>query len=318
MNAELVPDLSLIVALYYEEDCIEEFISQIRKHLDHEPISYEIVFIDDGSQDQTIALVEAAAAKDPRIKLIQLSRNHGKEAAVSAGIRYANGQHMIMMDPDLQDPPDRIMDFYRKIQEGYDLVFGIRKERNDSFATKLFSKFFWTFLNVMTGLKIPENVSVMRIFNRAFAEEFNKYPERLRFIEGIFMIIGMRQTTLLVEHRERFAGVSKFNFKRRMKLAINAIAAFSDKPLVLAIGTGFGLLAFSLFFGLWAFVRKLVWDISMTGWTSLFLAVLFIGGIQIVLLGIVGNYIGRIYTESKSRPVFTVQRTINLEKSDQA
>lgn len=312
-----VPDLSLIVALYYEEDCIEEFIAQIRKHLDHEPISYEIVFIDDGSTDKTIPLVEAAAAKDSRIKLIQLSRNHGKEAAVSAGIHHANGNYMIMMDPDLQDPPERIMDFYRKIQEGYDLVFGIRKERHDSLATKWFSKFFWTFLNVMTGLKIPENVSVMRIFNRAFANEFNKYPERLRFIEGIFMIIGMRRTTMPVEHRERFAGVSKFNFKRRIKLAINAIAAFSDKPLSLAIGTGFSLLAFAALFGLWALVRKIIWDISMAGWTSLFLAILFIGGIQIVLLGIVGNYIGRIYTESKSRPVFTIQRTINLGKEDE-
>ena len=214
------PDLSLIVALYYEEDCVAEFITQIRKHLDHEPITYEIVFIDDGSQDRTIEIVEEFAAKDARLKLLQLSRNHGKEAAVSAGIRYAAGRYMIMMDPDLQDPPDRIMDFYRKIEEGYDLVFGIRKERNDSWSTKIFSKIFWTFLNVMTGLKIPENVSVMRIFNRPFANEFNKYPERLRFIEGLFMIVKRHPNNALSAYYQ--AG----NFARVMK----AHAGFGCTP----------------------------------------------------------------------------------------
>jgi dolichol-phosphate mannosyltransferase len=313
-----IPDISLIVALYYEEECVEAFIDAVRKALDDQPITYEIVFVDDGSQDQTVPIVKRLAEADTRLKLVQLSRNHGKEAAVTAGITYASGAYMVMMDPDLQDPPERIMDFYDKIREGYDLVFGIREERTDSWATKLFSKLFWGFLEVMTGLEIPKNLSVMRIFNRAFANEFLKYPERLRFIEGLFIAVGMRRTTMPVEHRARYAGVSKFNFKRRIKLAINAIAAFSDKPLSLAIGTGFTLLGLSLVYGFYAFIRKVFFGVALTGWTSLFLSILFVGSIQIILLGIIGNYVGRVYTEVKRRPVFGVLETVNLEKSADA
>ena len=315
-DVSAVPDLSLIVALYYEEDCVEAFVRAVREALDEAPVTYEVVFVDDGSQDRTVPIVRELAAEDDRLKLVQLARNHGKEAAVTAGITYARGRYLIMMDPDLQDPPDHIMDFYHKIQEGYDLVFGIRETRTDSWSTKIFSKVFWGFLNLMTGLEIPKDLSVMRIFNRRFAKEFLRYPERLRFIEGLFISIGMRRTTMPVEHRARYAGVSKFNFKRRIKLAINAIAAFSDKPLSLAIGTGLGLLSLSLLYGLYAFIRKAFFGIAYTGWTSLFLAILFVGSIQIILLGIIGNYVGRVYTEVKRRPVFTVFETVNLAEPE--
>jgi dolichol-phosphate mannosyltransferase len=176
------PTLSLIVALYFEEACVEEFVRRVRAVLDSSGVSYEIVFADDGSQDRTVALVEALAAADPRIKLLVLSRNYGKEAAVTAAIRHAQGKYLLMMDPDLQDPPDWILDFYRAIRDwDCDLVWGIRMERAASWSAHLSSRAFWLALNGLTGLAIPPNVAVMRIFNRAFAEEFLRYGEQVRF-----------------------------------------------------------------------------------------------------------------------------------------
>ena len=310
------PDISLIVALYYEQECVEEYVRQVRLCLDEEDVSYEIVFTDDGSQDRTIPIVEALAKEDPRIKLVQLARNYGKEVAVTAGIEHASGEYMIMMDVDLQDPPDRIMDFYRKIQEGYDLVFGIRKKRNAALVTRLLSKLFWASLNVMTGLKIPVGISVMRIFNRKFREEFLRHKESVRFIEGLFVSIGLRQTTLPVENRERFAGTTKFNLHKRIKLAINAMLAFSDRPLEIGTGLGMFMVACSSLSGVYFLVRKLVFDLGLSGWTSTVLFIMFIGGVHSILLGIIGAYIGRIYTEVKSRPLYGVQRRLNFEEND--
>lgn len=308
------PDISLIVALYYEEDCVEEFVRSVRAELDHTELSYEIVFTDDGSTDRTIEIVQGMAAADDRIKLVQLARNYGKEVAVTAGIEHARGEYLLMMDVDLQDPPDRIVDFYHKIREGegHDIVFGIRERKNDTFLRSLFSQFFWWFLNTLTGLKIPTGLAVMRIFNRKFAAEFLRFSERIRFIEGIFVSIGLRQTTMLIENRERFAGVSKFNFSRRMKLAVNAILAFSNRPLEVATGFGLSMLGLTTLTGIYFLSRRLFFGIGMQGWTSLTLFVLFMGSIQIILLGIMGNYVGRIYTESKARPLYSVQQRINV------
>lgn len=306
------PDLSLVIALYFEEESVEELVRRIRQELDAKDLVYEIVFVDDGSEDRTVPLVEGLAAADGRIKLIQLSRNHGKEAAVTAGIEHAEGRAILMMDPDLQDPPDRILDFVRKLDEGYDLVFGVRQRKADTFLNSLFSRAFWSCLNVLTGLDIPKDLAVMRIFNRRFRREFLRYTERVRFIEGIFISIGMRRATLSIEHYERFAGSSKFNLRRRVTLALNAIIAFSDRPIQLVVGTGMALLGVALAAGLYLFVRKFVFDIGLSGWTSLTLTILGIGGFQLMMLGIIGNYVGKIYAEVKGRPVYAVLSTLNL------
>lgn len=312
-SADPTPTLSLIVALYFEEECVQEFVRRVREALDSSGVSYEIVFADDGSRDRTVALVEAMAAADSRIKLLVLSRNHGKEAALTAAIHHARGEYLVMMDPDLQDPPERILDFYRAIREDEcDLVWGVRKEYSTSWTSRLGSRLFWAVLNGFTGLPIPHDLAVMRIFNRAFAEEFMRYGERVRFIEGIFMSVGMRQTTLPVENHPRFAGRSKFDWRRRIRLAVNAILAFSDRPLQLSVSIGLMMLAGSFAYGIYAFLRRLVWGIGLTGWTSTVIFVLFVGGIQVVLLGIIGNYVGRIYTEVKQRPIFAIRKKVNL------
>lgn len=307
-------DLSLVVPLYDEEECISEFIRQVRASIDQLPFSYEIVFVDDGSQDRTVQIVIDFCESDSRITLVQLTRNYGKEAALTAGIHHATGKYILMMDPDLQDPPERIVDFYEKIQEGYDLVFSTRIEKADSRMRKLTSKLFWASLNIVTGLNIPSNLGAMRIFSRRFAQEFLRYPERVRFIEGLFMSIGMRRTTIKIENRPRFAGVSKFTLKRRIKLATNAMLAFSDLPLRFSTSLGLvGVLASTLF-GLLFLLRKAIFGIGLLGWTSTITVIIFFGSLQMLVLGLIGNYIGRIYTEIKARPIYSVYQTFNLKQ----
>lgn len=315
------PTLSLLVALFNEEAVIDEFVARVRHELDEvsggrdrlgEPFTWEIVFVDDGSSDHSVAIAEKHAAEDERIKVVQLARNYGKEAAITAAIEHASGDYLLMMDPDLQDPPERILDFKAKIEEGYDLVFGIRTERNDKFLTRMFSAIFWKTLRVFTGLNVPTGLAVMRIFNRHFAEEFTRYSERRRFMEGLFMDVGLRRTTIAVEHNERFAGVSKFNFRRRMKLALNAILAFGDRPIRLAISIGLTLVGLSFLFGLYVIWLRLVYDNVLSGWTTLVTIIVFLSGMQTVIIGLIGLYIGNTYQEVKGRPLYRVQQRVNV------
>jgi dolichol-phosphate mannosyltransferase len=306
--------ISLVVPVYFEQECIAQFIKETKAVLQTLPLAYEWVFVDDGSEDETVSIIKTYAAKDPAIKLIELSYNHGKQGAVTAGIRYATGDYLLYMDPDLQDPPKEIPRFIDKIEEGYDVVFGIRSIKMDSWLNKLFSKLFWGILNRFTGLQIPEGLAVMRIFNRKFADKFNEYGEHNRFIEGIFMHIGMKRTTLKIGQRERFAGKTKFNFSRKIALAFNAILDFSQLPLLFVVRFGFllSLLGFLALIGI--VIAKLFFIEFQAGWPSLISAIILGTGLQIFFMGIVAVYIGKIYKESKPRPLFSVKECTNIDE----
>lgn len=299
--------LSFVVPVYYEEDCIEQFIKETGEVMRGLPIDYEYVFVDDGSTDRTVELILNAARTNPAIQLVQLSYNHGKQAAVTAGITYASGDYLLYMDPDLQDPPIEIPRFLEEIEKGYDLVFGIRKEKMDGYLNVLMSRTFWGTLERFTGLKIPKGLAVMRIFNRRFADQFLRYSEQNRFIEGIFMHIGMKRSTIVIAQRERFAGTSKFNFRRKMNLAFDAIFDFSELPLKAAVRLGF----FMSLFGLLALVGILLTKLFVVdfqaGWPSVMSAILLGTGVQLFFVGIAAIYIGRIYRESKRRPLFSIK-----------
>lgn len=306
--------ISLVVPVFYEEECIQQFINEVDKVMLSNNYNYEIIFIDDGSTDRTVELIKENIPNNKNIKLIEFSYNHGKQSAVSAGIQYASGDYLIYMDPDLQDPPEEIPNFVNKIQEGYDLVFGIRKEKKDSLINRVFSKIFWTTLNKLTGLKIPTGLAVMRIFNRDFADEFLRYKEQNRFIEGIFMQIRKNYTTLEVEQRERFAGTSKFNFKRKMKLAFDAIFDFSEIPLKATIRFGLFMITTG-FLAIFAilFLKLFVIDFQ-TGWPSIISIIIITGGIQLFFLGIIAKYIGNIYKEVKQRPLYSIKKLHNFDE----
>lgn len=311
-----VPKLSLVVPVYFEEEVISQFILETTVELVGLSIDYELIFIDDGSTDRTVTIIKEEALKNNRIKLVELSYNHGKQAALTAGITYASGEYLLYMDPDLQDPPIEIKRFITEIEKGYDLVFGVRKEKKDGFLNRLFSKMFWGTLRKFTGLQIPKNLAVMRIFNRKFANRFLSYKEQNRFIEGIFMHLGMRQTTIEIEQRKRFAGKSKFNFKKKMELAFNAILDFSELPLKLAVKLGlvFVLLGTLVLFAI-IFLKLFLIDFQ-SGWPSIIGALIISTGILLFFIGIAALYIGKIYKETKGRPLFSVLDITNLGEKE--
>lgn len=305
--------LSLVVPVYFEEECIGQFIKETRSVLHTLEMDYEYVFVDDGSKDRTTEIIRTLAAEDHRIKLIELSYNHGKQAAVTAGIHYATGDYLLYMDPDLQDPPEEIPRFVSEIAKGHDLVMGVRRAKMDTFINRVFSRLFWWVLEKFTGLAIPRGLAVMRIFNRKFADQFVLYGEQNRFIEGIFLHIGMDSSTLVIDQRERFAGQSKFNFRRKMRLALDAILDFSELPLKMAVKLG----ALTSCLGFVAVIAVIILKLTLinfqAGWPSL-LSLLVLGfGTQLFFLGIAALYIGRIYRETKGRPLYSVRKTTNLD-----
>ena len=305
--------LSLVVPVYYEEDCVAAFIDQVRRVLDPLGLRYEIVFVDDGSTDRTCEIIREVALADERIKLVEFSYNHGKQAAVTAGIGHARGDYLLYMDPDLQDPPEEIPRFIAEMEKGYDLVFGVRSEKKDSWVNRMFSHLFWATLNRFTGLRIPVGLAVMRMFNRRFAERFLQYGEKNRFIEGIFMLVGLRRTSIVINQRERFAGTSKFNFRRKVNLALDAILDFSELPLKLAMRAGLLLSLLGFIAIVTIVVLKLTLVRFQAGWASMLSLLLTGFGVQLVFMGIIGMYIGRIYKESKGRPLYSVRALTNLD-----
>jgi glycosyltransferase involved in cell wall biosynthesis len=312
MRMDQSKKLSLIVPVYFEEECIEQFIKETEYHLNSIGLDYEYIFVDDGSKDRTVEILKKCAESNKRIKLIEFSYNHGKQAAVSAGIICATGDYLLYMDPDLQDPPEEIVRFIEEIEKGYDLVFGIRKEKKDTWLNTKLSNLFWTILEKFTGLKIPTGLAVMRIFNRKFADQFKLYGEKNRFIEGMFMHIGMNWKSIEISQRDRFAGVSKFNFKRKIQLAFNAILDYSDLPLKMAVRLGFflSLLGFALLIAI-VFLKLFVFEFQ-AGWPSVFGLFLMGFGLQFIFIGIIALYLGKIYKEVKNRPLYSIRNTTNI------
>ena len=304
--------ISLVVPVYFEEECILQFIKEVNEVFTGLPYDHEFVFVDDGSKDRTVDFIKQAAEKDQSIKLVEFSYNHGKQAAVTAAIKHAKGDYLLYMDPDLQDPPVEIPRFIEEIKKGYDLVFGVRLEKKDKFLNILFSGVFWWVLEKFTGLQIPRGLAVMRIFNRKFADRFIDYPEQNRFIEGIFMHIGLKQATIVISQRERFAGTSKFNFRRKLRLAFDAIFDFSELPLKITVKIGFVMVLVSILSLITIFITRLFFIKFQTGWPSLFTIITGVAGLQLFFTGIIAIYVGRIYKEVKKRPLYSIKELTNL------
>lgn len=308
--------ISLAVPVYFEQEVIVQFLKETKEVLDALPVDYEYIFVDDGSKDKTVAIIKEQAKTNPKIKMVVLSYNHGKAFAATAAFTYASGDYILYMDPDLQDPPHEIPRFYETIEQGFDLVWGIRKEKKDKLLNRLYSRVFWGTLNKYTGLEIPKGIAVMRMFTNEFAQNLLKYKETNRFVEGLFMKVGMNYTTLEIDQRERFAGVSKFNFRRKMQLAFDAIFDFSELPLKFAVRLGFIFILIGIFALIGLAIAKFFFIHFQAGWPSL-VSVIVVGiGLQLFFLGIVSLYIGRIYKESKNRPLFSVKEFVNISQSE--
>lgn len=318
MNNQSKSKLSIIVPCFNEEEVIAETVRQILSFSDSlSDLAVEIIFVDDGSKDRTLDMLEASATDDQRIKIISFSRNFGHQIAVTAGLNMATGDAVVLIDADLQDPPDVIHQMLAKWKEGFDVVYGVRTERVGESSFKLGSaKLFYRILNRLSSVAIPLDTGDFRLMDRRVVRVLAGMPEQDRFVRGMVAWVGFKQFALPYKRVERFAGVSKYPLRKMLRFALDGILSFSTKPLQVAVGFGFTCAAFSVFGILYALFLRLFTNIWVEGWTALMIAVLFIGGVQLICIGILGEYVGRIYNEAKRRPLYIVKTQIGFDKAN--
>jgi glycosyltransferase involved in cell wall biosynthesis len=310
------PLISVIVPVKDEENAIRPFVERVSGILQKivRKDDWEILFVDDGSSDETIAAIAAAHFHDPRVRALSLSRNFGKEAAISAGLDHARGQAVVPMDVDLQDPPEVLVDMVQKWREGYEMVFGVRRSRSsDSLPKRLTADLYYRAHNWMSQDKIPENAGDFRLLDRKVVDAIRTLPERNRFMKGLFAWAGFRQTAVEYDRVERNVGSTKFNYWKLWTLALDGITSASTAPLRVWSYVGAMIATVALCYALFIASRTLLFGVVMPGYASIMVSVLFLGGVQLISLGILGEYVGRILTEAKQRPIYVVRDTIGID-----
>lgn len=302
--------ISLIVPCFNEQDSIRFFVEKVEEIFLQLPnYSYEIVFINDGSKDRTKEVILDLSNINKKIKLVDLARNFGKEIALAAGLDYCSGDAVIPMDVDMQDPPEVIKDFINKWEEGYDVVYGIREERvGDTFLKKLTAFLFYRAINLLSDTKIPKDTGDFRLMDKKVVEVLKQMKERHRFMKGIFAWVGFNQIGIPYVRKPRVSGQSKFNFIKLSALALEGITSFSVRPLKLASFFGFFTSVIAFIYGSYIIIRSLINGSDVPGYPSLIVIILFLGGIQLISIGLLGEYIGRIYNETKKRPLYIVNQ----------
>lgn len=303
--------ISVVIPIFNEEENIPELYKRLTSVLVDMSESYEIIFIDDGSTDLSCKKIKELIEHDACLLLISLSRNFGHQVAVSAGIDHAYGEMVIVMDADLQDPPEILPDLIRKLKEGYDVVYAIRRNRKENFLLRFCFSLFYRVMKKVSYIDIPLDTGDFCIMNRRVVELLQNMKERNRFIRGIRSWVGFKQTGFQYERDKRSAGATKYSFRKRLKFAFDGLVSFSFVPLKLASVLGFivsGVSFVAIFIYLYI---KLFTDIPMPrGFSAMIITILFLGGVQLITIGIMGEYLGRIYDEVKQRPYYIVKETI--------
>jgi len=302
--------ISFVIPVYNEEKNIIELYKRLKKVAtnDFKEFEYEIIFVDDGSIDQSGRLLEDLHNQDGSIKVVQFSRNFGHHIAITAGLDMAEGDFVVMMDGDLQDKPEEILRLYDKLQEGYDVVYAERMNKKFSIINRVSSLLFNSLIRRLIDEPIIINSTIFRIMTKQVAENIKLLRERNRYVVGIIGWVGFNHTAQKVEHDKRYAGKSKYSISKRFSLALSAIFSFSNYPLKIIIKIGLSLVLVSFLIGTYIIYKRIFYDVSVLGWSSLIVAVLVIGGIQIMVLGVIGEYVGRNYVEMKNRPMYIVKK----------
>ena len=294
--------------VFNEEESIDLYLDTVPPLMERDGFRFEIVFVNDGSRDNTLAHLLDRAALDRRLRIVNLSRNFGKEAALTAGIDHARGDVIVPMDIDLQDPPELIEPFMARWREGYDVVYGVRTQRAwDTAAKRLSANWFYRVFNSMSPVRIPENVGDFRLVDRRAVEVLRQLPERNRFMKGLFAWVGFNAVGVPYERPQRAAGSSKFNLWRLWNFALDGVVSFSTAPLRAWFYVGVVIAAVSVLYALFIITRVLIFGIDTPGYASLLIAVLLMGAIQLLSLGIIGEYLGRLFLEVKGRPIYVVE-----------
>lgn len=311
--------LSVIVPMYNEEEVIEVTYNRLKAVLKSLGETYELVFVNDGSRDRTAAIVRSICERDRAVKLVDFSRNFGHQIAVTAGMDHASGRTVVLIDADLQDPPELILDMVAKWREGYDVVYGQRVERKgESMFKKATAAMFYRLLRSMTSVNIPVDTGDFRLMDRKVCDALTQMRERSRFIRGMVSWAGFKQTSVEYVREERFAGETKYPLRKMIRLSLDAITSFSTKPLKIAGVLGFILSAVGFVYLLVVLYQHFFTNSTEPGWTSLVAISLLFNGITLSLLGVLGEYIGRIYEETKGRPLYLVSQTVNFAGDEQA
>lgn len=313
MSSEEKSDLlSIVVPTYNEEEVLNAFYERITALLDRLDIPGEIIFVNDGSTDNTLSILMAMSKADRRVCVLTLSRNFGQEIALTAGLDHARGTAIVPIDADLQDPPELIPTLIEKWREGYDVVYATRRERfGESWTRKTITRAFYQLMQkIGDGVSIPENTGEFRLMNRRALEAFCKMRERHRFLRGLFTLVGFRQTSVAFDRDPRFAGASKYNYWRLWNTSIEGVTSFTITPLKFATYMGLLVAMIAFLHAVITVFKNLVYGDPVAGYPSLMTAILFLGGIQLIVLGIIGEYLGRIFNETKQRPLYFVQQYI--------
>ncbi len=306
---------SVVVPLYNEEEVIEECVKRLVAVCEKLDGDYEIIFVNDGSKDKTVELTLKACEKNQKIKLISFSRNFGHQIAITAGMDHAKGDAVVVMDADLQDPPEVIEKLVSKYKEGYDVVYAVRsKRKGETFFKKFTAKIFYRFLRFMCDIDIPIDTGDFRLISRKVCDVMTSLTERNRYVRGLVSWVGFKQAAVEYVREERFAGETKYPLKKMLKLSADGITSFSTKPLKISKNLGLLTAFMGFIYMIVVILNKFAFGRTVQGWASIVILILLVGGINLIMLGVVGEYIARIFDESKNRPLYIIDESYNFNE----
>jgi glycosyltransferase involved in cell wall biosynthesis len=309
-DSAIIPEISLVAPMYNESEGLDKFFETVIPILEQVGPDWEIVCVNDGSRDDTLTRLIAHHQRDPRIKVINFSRNFGKEAGTTAGIDFSRGKAVIPIDADLQDPPELILTMIEKWREGYKVVLATRSERKeDTWLKRHSALMFYRLISAMSEVNIPKNTGDFRLMDRQVVDTLKQLPEKTRFMKGIFAWLGFPTTTIYFERPARYAGQTSWNYWKLWRFALDGIFAFTTLPLQIWTYLGAAISVLSFIYASFLILRTLLHGVQTPGYASTMVAILFLGGIQLISLGVIGEYVGRIYKEVKGRPIYIVADT---------
>ena len=314
-TAGLMNKVSIVIPMYYEEEVARECYNRLKKVLDGlENYQNEIIFVNDGSKDKTLEILTEIAKENTNVKVISFARNFGHQAAVTAGLKFVTGDVILIIDADLQDPPELLPEMLELWEQGNEVIYGERKSREGESKFKLFTaKMFYKTLNALSDVEIPKNTGDFRLVDRKVVDTINSMPEHNKFLRGLFSWVGYKQYAFKYERKERFAGETKYPLKKMLKLAGDGIIGFSTKPLKLVGGLGIISIIISFIVLIYSVLSYACdWNNLEPGWTSIMVSITFFAGVQLLSIWILSEYIGRIYDETKNRPQYVIDKTINI------
>lgn len=305
--------VSIVAPVYNEAANVFEFYGRITQVLMGCVNEWEIIFINDGSRDNSLVLLEELNKRDSHVKVLNLTRNFGKENALTAGLDFSIGDVIIPIDTDLQDPPELIPQLLSKFDEGFDVVHAVRRIRSgETLFKRLTASYFYKLMNKLSRFEIPKDTGDFRLMSRRVVDSLTTLRERRRFMKGLFAWVGYNSATVYYDRDQRFKGTTTFNATQLLSLALEGITSFSQVPLQIATLSGVIISVVTVFYAIFIVIKTVLFGSSVPGYPSLMVAILFIGGVQLITIGLLGEYIGRIYEESKGRPIYLVERTVGF------